>query len=114
MFLTLVKTIKKLKVKELKELARRLDIIASRKSSSILDLSEAVNCCNYHFDGNNSEFEICLCNCFCQNCEYIPQDKIGQRMQEIGQDITDENAIFDLIEKGYAKLITKEINGKGS
>lgn len=93
--LKLLKKIKKLKVEELIEIAERLEIISNRNTSSIKDLAEALNCCNYHFYGNNYQDEICSCNCYCKNCEYIPQDKVRVRMQELATNMTDKLVIYE-------------------
>lgn len=103
--LKLLKKIKKLKVKELKLLAKRLEIINERSDSNILsELSEALNCCDFHFYGGFTEDmgDICPCNCFCNNCEMIPQSEVLVRMQEIGQNMTEENVINEFIEE-YGK-----------
>ena len=113
-FLTFLKHIKKMKASELEKLSKRFDIIDHRPDSLFGKyFSEAMMCCDFHFEGGNTYQENCPCACFCKNCEYSAQDDVGKRMQEIGEDIGEENVILELINKGYAEIISeKDIDGK--
>ena len=99
MILKLLKRIKKLKIKDLKEVARRIEIVSKRQSTIFEDLKEVLNCCDYHFDGGNYHYELCSCDCLCKNCEWIPTEEVPLRMQEIAKDLTEENVFNEFIEK---------------
>lgn len=104
--LLILKQIKKLKAKDLKNLSQKLEIINLRQGSNLeYQLDEALNRCEYHFYGKNYSNEICPCSCYCINCELIPTDQLGQRMQELGQSITEKDIMLELVEHGYIKSI---------
>ena len=119
----LLRKIKKLKVKELHELDEKLVAIHKIQLKqwdpkfnnlidgliNVIDIEEALTYCLYHFKGGMKEslgFEVCPCNCYCENCELIPEDPIGIRMQSLGKTIGEENVMIEFNEK-YS---TKEIN----
>ena len=103
---------------ELYETSRSLDRnhYAYIPTINLDDIKEALTYCIYHFKGGGLFENIadeCSCKCLCQACEMIPTSDISKLMQEIGEDITEENVIFELINKGYANTISnEEFNGK--
>lgn len=124
--LELLRKIKKLKIKELKKLEGKLEIIHQKKMNEWFklvedgeqpitpvvdfdDLRDALTYCEYHFTGARYDHELdtenCPCNCHCINCELIPTNDIGIKMQEMGKDITEENVIFDGLRKGHFKTV---------
>jgi len=125
--LKLFRKIRKLKSKELNELIEKLEVIESRKLKlwhdqfdnnslepwpviNLEDIEQAFTFCIYHFKGGfyDELGEVCPCNCHCESCEMIPTNNVGKRMQEIGEEITEENVIFELINNGYAKRLSTQ------
>lgn len=135
--LLILRRIKRLKVKELKLVAEKLDIISYNKyiewranynadaphltyaemqspTVTMDDIQDAFIYCIYHFDGKRLESidgnEQCPCNCWCEKCEMIPESSVLIRMQELGTSITNENVMNEFIEQYSLK--SGESNGK--
>jgi len=113
----LLKRIKKLKVKELKEVAVKLSAIedinrkkfelewkASKEPYlvpypwlTLTDLERAIDRCIFHFTGNCLEtpqrFE-CGCGCLCTNCEVIPTHPIAIMMRKMADEVTEDIEIM--------------------
>lgn len=103
-----LKKIKRLKYSQLKEIAKKLDIIRNNKSTpiDIVDLEDAITFCKYHFTGGLLEsfgLEMCPCNCYCESCEVIPTEVVSMRMQEIASEMGEENVFNEFIEQ-YGKV----------
>lgn len=130
--LDLLKKVKKLKVKELKKVNNKLEVIHQKKMNEwfkliekgeqpitpvvdLDDLRDALTYCEYHFVGGLLEDEgldKCPCSCYCINCEIIPTEKVSIRMQEIARDMGEEN-VFEEFKREYKEVLKiKDDNGK--
>lgn len=102
--------VRRLKSKEFSELCYKLELRKSnnntlnfvdKKVLDFDDIEEALTHCIYHYKGGMFEhlgYDYCPCQCHCINCEMIPENDIGIRMQEIGFNLTEKNVMFEFIE----------------
>lgn len=113
----LLKRIKKLKVKELKEVALKLSAIQDKKDKifygeraeskqpwtisypviDIHDIEKALDRCIFHFTGNcleTPERYECGCGCLCTNCEVIPTHPIAIMMRKMSDEVTEDIEIM--------------------
>lgn len=110
MLLETLRQVRRLKSHQLKEVIQKLELIAKNKDKdqkdiTFEDLFDALTFCKFHFNGEGfyeSMGEMCPCNCICINCEMIPENPIGIKMQEIGKTMGEENVMTEFIEK-FAK-----------
>ena len=121
--------IKKLKKPQIEELVKKLEIVKKRKINewrneghssddlmpkmpqiSLEDIQDALTYCIYHYKGFMFEslgLDECPCNCYCRNCEMIPESEVFVRMQDIAQNMGEENVFNEFIEQ----YTTKERDG---
>lgn len=117
----ILRRIKKLKVKELKELDEKLKIIIQKSIFTpiitIDDIEEALKYCIFHFKGGMIEslgYEECPCKCYCQACEMIPEHPIGIEMQKIAENITEKNVFDEYLERTTNGQSSKPCNSDNS
>lgn len=61
--------------------------------------------CEFHWHGGmyeNLGYDVCPCQCYCTNCEMIPEDAILIRAQEIAGDMKEEN-VFEEFKRQFGK-----------
>ena len=102
--------VRRLNSKQFKDLIYKLELrkyecttlnLVESKVLDFDDLEEALTHCIYHYKGGMFEhlgYDICPCQCYCINCEMIPENEVGIRMQEIGFNITEKNVMFEFLE----------------
>jgi len=97
-----LKQIKNKKCMELAHSACKLALLPN--DPTLLDVKDSFVFCDYHYTGGfyESMGDYCPCQCYCKNCEMIPEDAKLIRAQEIAEDMTEENVFNEFIRQ-YGK-----------
>ena len=100
--LQLLKRIKCMRVSQFKELIDKLETLTNGLMLSDITLKDIQNTfifCLYHYKGGLMEsfgLEECPCQCYCINCEVIPEGIVSKRMVEIATYLKEENVLSNL------------------